>query len=142
MKIKKITSIILISVLTMLLLSTTVMAQVANKYYQTYNYSGKGNEMKWVMKGTETKVSTKATNPTSYSRFVEAAVIKKKRTDGTEISSKIDTNTGKKMYANVSMSRSMGNSEIVYSHQAVLKPSASAGYIIDSKRIDVYQLPS
>lgn len=142
MKLKKIISITFLSIMALLLLSTTAMAQVANKYYQAYSYSGKGNEMKWFIKGTDTKVSTKATNPTSYSRYVQAAVVKKNRFNGVEISSKIDENTGKQMYASASMKRVLSDSNIIYSHQAVLKPYASSGYTIDSKKIDVYQLPS
>ena len=126
----------------LLLLSTTATAVIYNKYNLAYSYSGKGNEMKWVVKGTATKVSTKATNPTSYSRYVEAVVKKMNYDTRTCISSKSDSNSGKQMYANASMKRVLSDSSIVYSHQAVLKPYASSGYIIDSKKIDVYQLPS
>lgn len=142
MKLKKIISITFLSIMALLLLSTTAMAQVANKYYQAYSYSGKGNEMKWFIKGTDTKVSTKATNPTSYSRYVQAAVVKKNRFNGVEISSKIDENTGKQMYANASMSRSPANKRIYYVHQATLKPSATNGYTIDSLYYEITQIPS
>ena len=74
MKLKKIISITLLSITALLLLSTTAAAVIYNKYNLAYSYSGKGNEMKWVVKGTATKVSTKATNPTSYSRYIEAVV--------------------------------------------------------------------
>lgn len=142
MKFKKIVSITLLSIMTMLVLSTTAMAVTLNKYYLAYNYSGTGNEMKWVVKGTETKVRTKATNPTSYSRYVEAVVTKRQRGTGKYISSKSDTNTGKQMYANAAMSRTLSNSNIYYVHQALLKPSVTNSYTIDSIYYEIYQLPS
>lgn len=142
MKLKKIVSITLLSIISILLLSTTAMAVIYNKYNLAYSYSGKGNEMKWVVKGTDTKVLTKATNPTSYSRYVEAVVKKMNYDTRTCISSKGDSNSGKQMYANASMSRSPANKRIYYVHQATLKPSATNGYTIDSLYYEITQIPS
>lgn len=142
MKLKKIISITLAAIMSLLLLSTTVMAATYNKYYLAYEYSGQGNEMKWVVKGSSEKVRTKAINPTSYSRYVSVAVTKRKRDGGAYISSKGDDNTGKQMWANTAMARSLSNTDIYYVHSAVLKPSASNSYTIDSITYNIYQLPS
>lgn len=142
MKLKKTITIILLSIMTMLLLSTTAMAVTYNKYNLAYSYSGTGNEMKWVVKGTDTKVKTKATNPTSYSRYVEACVTKRRQGTGTYISSKSDSNSGKQMYVSAAMTRNLSDKSIYYVHQATLKPSATSGYTIDSLYYEITQIPS
>lgn len=142
MKLKKTITIILLSIMTMLILSTTAMAVTYNKYNLAYSYSGTGNEMKWVVKGTDTKVKTKATNPTSYSRYIESTVKKMNYYTRTYISSNSDSNTGKQMYVLSKMSRSPTNSNIYYVHQATLKPSATSGYTIDSLYYEITQIPS
>lgn len=124
-----------------LLLSTTAMAytKTVNKYNKTYEYTGTGNEMKWMFKGSNENVRTKTTNPTAYSRYVEASVIKYKVYKDTYVSSKGDSNEGKQVYANIAMARSMKDTKIYYVHGSGLKPSASNGYVIDSLTYKITQ---
>lgn len=141
MRFKKIISISLAIILSFLLLSTTAMGYLVevNRYNKTYEYTGKGNEMSWLVKGTKEKARTKATNPTSNSRYVSVAVAKYKVSGDVYVSGKDDSNTGKKVYADTSMARNMTNKKIYYYHYTLLKPSASNGYVIDSVNYKVYQ---
>lgn len=144
MRIKKIISISLAAIMSFLLLSTTAMAysKSINRYNSTYNFTGKGNEMSWIVKGTSKKARTEAGNPTSYSRYVVAYTAKRNVDSRATISSKSDNSTGAKVYANAVISRSMTNQKHYFVHQATLSPSNNVSYIIDSLVYNVYQYPN
>lgn len=141
MRFKKIISISLATILSFLLLSTTAMGYLVevNKYNKTYEYTGKGNELKWLVKGTNEKARTKATNTTAYTRYVSAGIAKYKIKNNVYVSSKGDSNTGKQAYADISMARDKTKTGIYYYHSTLLKPSASNGYVIDSVNYKVKQ---
>ncbi|MCD8327734.1 MAG: hypothetical protein LUC25_01405 [Ruminococcus sp.] len=139
MKIKKLVTILSITIIVFATFTIAAQATTVNKYNNTYSASSTVADLDWSVNGTLTKATTYSENVVSSSRYIEANIDVYRYSTDTYITGNDNYVTGGNKGVSASIARDATNRNKYYVHTSVMKPSASNSYTIGANYYRVNQ---
>ena len=139
MKIKKLVTILSITIIAVAMLTVTAQATTVNKYNKVYGDYSTVNDLYWKVDGSLTEAETYSKNRVDSSRYIEANVDVYVYGSDKYITGNDNYVTGKKVGVSASIARNAKDKTKYYVHTSVMKPSASNTFILGSNYYRVNQ---
>lgn len=139
MKIKKLVTILSITIIAVAMLTVTAQATTVNKYNKVYGDYSTVADLYWQVDGSLTKAKTYSENEVKSSRYIEANVDVYVYGSDKYITGNDNYATGENVGVSASIARNAKSTNRYYVHTSVMKPSASNTFIIGSNYYRVNQ---